>query len=69
MSDVNKPELLPNGKTMRKVRSFVRREGRLTKGQEIAMEGNLTNRSWEDKDGNIRFMTEIICIELLMFSK
>ena len=38
MTDVNKPELMPNGKTMRKVRSFVRREGRLTKGQEGAMQ-------------------------------
>lgn len=38
MSDVNKPELMANGKTLRKVRSFVRREGRLTKGQEVAMQ-------------------------------
>ncbi|WP_223032156.1 single-stranded DNA-binding protein [Hanstruepera marina] len=44
-------------------------ENYVTKGQEIAIEGKLTNRSWEDKDGNKRYMTEIICNELLMLSK
>ena len=44
-------------------------ENYVTKGQEIAVEGKLTNRSWEDKDGNKRYMTEIICNELLMLGK
>ena len=44
-------------------------ENYVTKGQEIAVEGKLTNRSWEDKDGNKRYTTEIICNELLMLSK
>jgi len=44
-------------------------ENYVTKGQEIAIEGKLTNRSWEDKDVNKRYMTEIICNELLMLSK
>jgi len=44
-------------------------ENYVTKGQEIAVEGKLTNRSWEDKDGNKRYMTEIVCNELLMLSK
>jgi len=44
-------------------------ENYITKGQEIAVEGKLTNRSWEDKDGNKRYMTEIVCNELLMLSK
>ncbi|WP_250433838.1 single-stranded DNA-binding protein [Hanstruepera flava] len=44
-------------------------ENYVTKGQEIAIEGKLTNRSWEDKEGNKRYMTEIICNELLMLSK
>lgn len=44
-------------------------ENYITKGQEIAVEGKLTNRSWEDKDGNKRYMTEIICSELLMLGK
>ena len=41
----------------------------ITKGQEIAIEGKLTNRTWEDKEGNKRYVTEVICNELLMLSK
>ena len=44
-------------------------ESYVQKGQEIAIEGKLTNRSWEDKDGNKRYTTEIVCNELLMLSK
>ena len=44
-------------------------EDYVSKGKEIAIEGKLTNRSWEDKDGNKRYSTEILCNELLMLSK
>lgn len=44
-------------------------ENYVTKGQEIAIEGKLINRSYEDKEGNKRYITEIICNELLMLSK
>jgi len=44
-------------------------EDYVTKGQEIAIEGKLTNRVWEDKEGNKRYVTEVICNELLMLSK
>lgn len=44
-------------------------ESYVNKGQEIAIEGKLTNRSWNDKDGNKRYFTEIVCNELLMLSK
>lgn len=44
-------------------------EDYVTKGQEIAIEGKLTNRTWEDKDGNKRYVTEVVCNELLMLSK
>ncbi|WP_053976801.1 single-stranded DNA-binding protein [Mangrovimonas xylaniphaga] len=44
-------------------------EGYITKGQEIAVEGKLTNRSWEDKDGKRHYATEILCSELLMLGK
>ena len=37
MSEVTTNEYTEDGKLVRKVRSFVRREGRLTKGQESAM--------------------------------
>ena len=38
----------------------------LDKGSEIAIEGKLTNESWEDKDGNKRYMTKVVVSELLM---
>ena len=41
----------------------------LQKGKEIAIEGKLTSRSWEDKDGMKRYTTEVVCNELLMFGK
>ncbi|WP_417557004.1 single-stranded DNA-binding protein [Mesoflavibacter zeaxanthinifaciens] len=44
-------------------------EDYVTKGQEIAIEGKLTNRTWEDKEGNKRYVTEVVCNELLMLSK
>ncbi len=38
----------------------------LEKGKEVAIEGKLTTRSWEDEKGNKKYITEIICTELLM---
>jgi len=38
----------------------------LKKGNEVAIEGKLTNRSYDDKDGNKRYITEIVVNELLM---
>ncbi len=38
----------------------------LTKGKEVAVEGKLTNRSWDDKEGQKRYMTEVVCSELVM---
>ena len=38
----------------------------VTKGKEVAIEGKLTTRSWEDKDGMKRYITEVIVNELLM---
>lgn len=37
----------------------------LVKGKEIAIEGKLTYRSWNDKDGKTHNMTEILVNELL----
>jgi len=39
------------------------------KGKEVAIEGKLTTRSWEDKDGMKRYTTEVVCSELLMLGK
>lgn len=41
----------------------------VNKGKEVAVEGKLTNRSWEDKEGQKRYTTEIVCNELLLLSK
>lgn len=38
------------------------------KGEEIAIEGKLTYRSWDDKDGKSHNITEIVVHELLMLS-
>lgn len=51
------------GKTAEIVEQFV------NKGKEIAVEGKLTNRSWEDKEGQKRYITEVVCNELLLLSK
>ena len=31
-----------------------------TKGKQICVEGNMQNRSWDDADGNKRYITELI---------
>lgn len=38
----------------------------LDKGSQVAIEGKLTNDSWEDKEGNKRSTTKIIANELVM---
>jgi len=38
----------------------------VSKGQEIALEGKLTSRSYDDTTGIKRYITEIICNELLL---
>lgn len=44
-------------------------ESYVKKGQEIAIEGKLTNRMWETDGGEKRYITEVLCNELLMLSK
>ncbi|MBJ7882090.1 single-stranded DNA-binding protein [Gelidibacter salicanalis] len=41
-------------------------ESYLTKGKEVAIEGKLTSRSYETKEGEKRYITEIVCNELMM---
>ncbi|MFZ1378187.1 MAG: single-stranded DNA-binding protein [Saprospiraceae bacterium] len=41
----------------------------LTKGQEVAIQGRLTHRSYEAKDGQTKYITEIIVNEILAFGK
>lgn len=41
----------------------------LTKGKEVAVEGKLANRSYEDKNGEKRFVTEIVVNEVLLLGR
>mgnify|MGYP000114932248 FL=1 len=41
----------------------------VTKGKEVAIEGKLTSRSYDDKEGNKRYVTEVVVNELLMLGK
>ena len=52
--------LIAWGKTAELVEKY------LSKGNEIAIEGKLTSRSYETKEGEKRHITEIVCNELLM---
>ena len=38
----------------------------LLKGKQVYLEGRIQNRSWEDKDGQKRYMTEIVAEELIL---
>ena len=38
----------------------------LDKGKEVAIEGKLVNRSYNDKDGNKKYITEVQVSELLL---
>lgn len=41
----------------------------VVKGKEIAVEGKLTHRSYDDKDGNKRYVTEVLVNEVLLLGK
>ncbi|WP_291274248.1 single-stranded DNA-binding protein [Flavobacterium sp.] len=51
------------GKTAEIIEKYV------IKGKEVAVEGKLTHKSYEDKDGNKRYITEIHVNELLLLGK
>ena len=44
-------------------------ENYLVKGKQVAVEGKLTHRSYETKEGEKRYITEVRCNELLMLGK
>lgn len=41
----------------------------LQKGKEVALEGKLSNRSFEDKEGVKRYITEIVANEFVLLGK
>jgi single-strand DNA-binding protein len=38
----------------------------LLKGKQVYVEGRLESRSWEDKDGQKRYITEVVCDDLVL---
>jgi single-strand DNA-binding protein len=38
----------------------------LTKGKQVYIEGRLSNRSYDDKDGNKRYVTEVVAEEVML---
>ena len=51
------------GKTAQIIEQYV------NKGQELAVEGKLTSRSYETKEGEKRYITEVVANEILMLGK
>jgi single-strand DNA-binding protein len=39
------------------------------KGKELAIDGKLTHRGYDDKDGNKRFITEVVANDVLLLGK
>lgn len=38
----------------------------LLKGKQVYIEGRLESRSWEDKEGQKKYITEVVCDELIL---
>ena len=60
ITDTQWHQVVAWGKTADVIEKYV------VKGKEIAIDGKLTTRYWEDKDGLKRYTTEVVCNELLM---
>jgi len=41
----------------------------LTKGTEVMVQGKLVSRSYEDKEGNTKYITEVVADQLLILHK
>ncbi len=48
------------GKTAEIVENYV------TKGREVVISGKLSNRSYQTKDGQKRYITEVVCNEIVL---
>lgn len=51
------------GKTAEIIEKYV------TKGKEVAVEGKLAHRSYDDKNGEKRYITEVVVTDVLLFGK
>ena len=63
ITDTHWHNIIAWGKTAELVENYV------PKGKEIGVEGKLTTRSYEDKEGIKRYITEVVCSELLLLGK
>lgn len=63
VTDTQWHNIIAWGKTAELVEKYV------NKGKEVGVEGKLTSRSWDDKDGTKRYITEVVCNELLLMGK
>ncbi len=63
VEDTQWHQLVAWGKTAEVVEKIVR------KGSEIAITGKLTNRTYEDKDGNTRYFVEVVLNQIHTFTK
>ncbi|MDA3941931.1 MAG: single-stranded DNA-binding protein [Bacteroidetes bacterium] len=63
VEDTQWHQVIAWGKTAEVVEKIVK------KGREIAVSGKLTNRNWDDKDGNKRYATEVEINHIIAFGK
>ena len=63
VEDTQWHSLIAWGKTADIIEKYV------VKGKEIAIEGKLTHRSYEDKTGEKRYVTEVVIDELMLLGK
>ena len=63
VTDTHWHNIIAWGRTAELVENYV------PKGKEIGVEGKLTTRSYEDKEGIKRYITEVVCSELLLLGK
>jgi single-strand DNA-binding protein len=61
-TDTNWHTIVAWGKTAEIIEKYV------TKGKEIAIEGKLTSRSYETKEGEKRSVTEVVANEIVLLS-
>ncbi len=59
-TDTNWHTAIAWGKTADIIEKYV------TKGREIAIEGKLSSRAYEDKEGTKRYVTEVVVSEILL---
>lgn len=63
ITDTQWHNIIAWGKTAELIENYV------PKGKEVGIEGKLTSRSYEDKEGVKRYVTEVVCNEILLLGK